>query len=82
MYGMIKEKPNTDWIKKRDLLPFTYPSRKEMLDNKIRSICLGSYIPWDTIAKSRIISEELGPSENNKSKTLRLGTNSLPKTCL
>ena len=60
MYGMIKEKPNTDWIKKRDLLPFTYPSRKEMFDNKIRSICLGSYIPWDTIAQSRIISEELG----------------------
>ena len=31
-----------------------------MFDNKIRSICLGSYIPWDTIAQSRMISEELG----------------------
>ncbi len=60
MYGMIKEKPNTDWIHKRDLLPFTYPTRQEIRDNNIRSICLGSYIPWNTGIQSKIISDELG----------------------
>tara|TARA_Y100000590_G_C15719711_1_gene1013122 strand:+ start:202 stop:1338 length:1137 start_codon:yes stop_codon:yes gene_type:complete len=60
MYGMIKQRKNTEWVKKSHFLPFTFPSRKEMMENKIRSICLGSYIPWNVRSQSKIISEKLG----------------------
>ena len=57
MYGMIKEREEANWVTRNDLLPFTYPSKKEMMTNKIRSICLGSYIPWNVKSQSKLISE-------------------------
>lgn len=59
MYGMIKEREEANWVTRNDLLPFTYPSKKEMMTNKIRSICLGSYIPWNVKSQSKLISEKL-----------------------
>jgi len=47
-------------VAKRDLYPFVYPPRKELMRIKCRSICLGSYIRWDTKKHVEIIKRELG----------------------
>ncbi len=46
-------------VSKRDLYPFSYPTRKELMRIKCRSICLGSYIKWDTRQNVEIIKREL-----------------------
>jgi len=43
----------------QDLSCFKYPSLKELRSIKCRSVCLGSYIPWDVKKQSRIIMDEL-----------------------
>jgi N-acetyl sugar amidotransferase len=47
-------------IDKRDFKPFTYPPLKELRKLNYRSVCLGSYIPWDVKTQSEIINKELG----------------------
>jgi len=47
-------------VTERDLVPFKYPPLSELKKINYRSVCLGSYIPWDVKRQSRIISEELG----------------------
>ena len=44
----------------RDLKPYSYPPIKELRALNYRSVCLGSYIPWNVEKQSRIIHEELG----------------------
>ncbi len=44
----------------RDLIPYTYPKLKDLIKLKYRSVCLGSYIPWDVKKQVGIIQEELG----------------------
>lgn len=39
---------------------FRYPPLKALRAIKCRSVCLGSYIPWDVKENSRLIMEELG----------------------
>lgn len=46
-------------VNRRDLYPFTYPPRKELLRIKCRSICLGNFIKWDTKKQVEIIKREL-----------------------
>src|ERR1043165_4501091 len=46
-------------IDPRDLVPFTYPALKDLRAIKYRSVCLGSYIPWDVKTQSAIIEKEL-----------------------
>ena len=47
-------------VDRRDLKPYSYPPLTDLLDLGYRSVCLGSYIPWDPQRQSRIIKEELG----------------------
>ena len=47
-------------VDERDFKPFTYPPLKELRRIGYRSVCLGSYIPWDVKRQSAIIQEELG----------------------
>lgn len=47
-------------VERRDLWMFDYPKRKDLLRLKVRSVCLGNYIPWDTKRQVAIIKEELG----------------------
>ena len=47
-------------VTERDLLPYTYPSAADLRALKVRSICLGSYIPWDPIKQSERCRDELG----------------------
>jgi N-acetyl sugar amidotransferase len=44
----------------RDLKPYSYPPLKELRLLNYRSVCLGSYIPWDARRQSEIIQRELG----------------------
>ena len=47
-------------VTERDLKPFTYPPSSELRKLRMRSICLGSYIPWDVQKQVALIQEELG----------------------
>lgn len=47
-------------LDERDLKPYTYPPLKELRRIGYRSVCLGSYIPWDVKKQSKIIQDELG----------------------
>jgi N-acetyl sugar amidotransferase len=47
-------------VDKRDLLPYSYPPLKELRALRYKSVCLGSYIPWDVKNQVEIIKKELG----------------------
>lgn len=47
-------------VEPRDLDPFRYPPLKELRRLGVRSVCLGSYIPWDVKAQVAVIRRELG----------------------
>jgi len=47
-------------VDRRDLMPFAYPARKDLMRIKCRSVCLGNYIKWDTRKQVDIIKRELG----------------------
>lgn len=44
----------------RQLDCFRYPSFKELASIKCRSVCLGSYIPWDVKKNSKLIMDKVG----------------------
>lgn len=54
MQGMI------EGVEARDLDPFRYPALKELRRVGVRSVCLGSYIPWDVRSQVELIKSELG----------------------
>ena len=58
MVGMLSA--HNPSITMRDLEPFRFPDLKEVRALGVRSVCLGSYIPWDTKKNSEIIKRELG----------------------
>lgn len=47
-------------VDKRDLKPYSYPPLKDLRSIQYRSVCLGSYVPWDVKKQVGIIKEELG----------------------
>jgi len=47
-------------VDERDLKPYSYPSLKKLRKLNYRSVCLGSFIPWDVKRQSKIIQKELG----------------------
>lgn len=49
-----------DGVTERDLWPFTYPPLEKLRRIGCRSVCLGSYIPWDVKSHYAIIRKELG----------------------
>jgi N-acetyl sugar amidotransferase len=60
MQGMIND-PEMD---ARDLEPFRYPKLRDLKKINYRSICLGSYIPWDVKTQVQLIKDELGWEED------------------
>ena len=56
MKGMISVDFDLD---PRDLMPYSYPSRRDLRKLNYHSVCLGSYIPWDTKRQSKLIMDEL-----------------------
>jgi N-acetyl sugar amidotransferase len=57
MRGMIEGDFDLD---PRDLIPYTYPALRDLKRLRYRSVCLGSFIPWDVKSQSTLISKELG----------------------
>lgn len=57
MENMIKTDFNLD---SRDLAPYMFPKLRDLKKLQYRSVCLGSYIAWDTKKQSKIIMDELG----------------------
>ncbi len=57
MAGMIS--PDFD-LDPRDLAPYSYPPVRELRRLRYRSVCLGSFIPWDTRNQARTIADDLG----------------------
>ena len=57
MYGMIKDDFE---LEPRDLLPYTYPPQRDLKRLRYRSVCLGSFIPWDVKQQVEVIQRELG----------------------
>ena len=55
MSGMI----DMEGLDSRDLWPFTYPNIRDLKKLKYNSVCLGSFIPWDTKKQSQLIMDEL-----------------------
>lgn len=47
-------------VEARDLKPYTYPPTRELRRINYRSVCLGSFIPWDVKKQAAIIQRELG----------------------
>jgi len=50
----------TEGLTERDLKPFKFPDLEDLKKLNYRSICLGSYINWDTEKHSNVIKKELG----------------------
>ena len=57
MKGMIEDDIDLDY---RDLAPYTYPSLRDLKKLRYRSVCLGSFIPWNVRSQSELIMNELG----------------------
>jgi len=57
MAGMIRDDFEFD---PRDLAPFAYPPLAALKRLRYRSVCLGSFIPWDVKKQVAIIQHELG----------------------
>ena len=47
-------------VDERDLEPFKYPPMRDLRELNYRSVCLGSFIPWDVKKQVDIIKSELG----------------------
>lgn len=60
MLGMIDNTVGDYPVTARDLKPFSYPPIADLRALKLRSVCLGSYIPWDVKEQTALIREELG----------------------
>ena len=59
MVGMLD-----DEVTMRDLEPFRYPPKEELRQLNYRSVCLGTYQPWDVKTQAEIIKKELGWQED------------------
>jgi N-acetyl sugar amidotransferase len=57
MEGMIRHDFELD---PRDLAPYTYPHIRDLKKLGYRSVCLGSYVPWDVKNNVKYIQQELG----------------------
>jgi hypothetical protein len=57
MKGMIEKDFDFD---PRDLAPYTYPPLRDLKKLQYQSVCLGSFISWDTKRHSEVIAKELG----------------------
>jgi hypothetical protein len=42
------------------MIPYTYPALRDLKQLRYQSVCLGSFIPWDTKRQSELIMAELG----------------------
>jgi len=60
MLGMLDDSVSGYKVTARDLKPYSYPPLAALRKLKLRSICLGSFIPWDVRKQVDVIKSELG----------------------
>jgi hypothetical protein len=60
MVGMLDNTVSDYPVTLRDVKPFTFPPVAELRRLRVKSICLGSYVPWDVKRQVEIIKAELG----------------------
>jgi N-acetyl sugar amidotransferase len=60
MVGMIDDSVSGYKVTERDLKPYTYPKAADLAALGVRSVPLGSFIPWDVRRQVQIIKDELG----------------------
>ena len=60
MHEMLNDKS----IEPRDLAPYVYPNIDDLKKLNYRSICLGSYFPWDVKKQVEVIKNQLGWEED------------------
>ena len=60
MLGMLDDTVSDYPVTTRDLKPFSFPPAHELRALQLRSVCLGSYLPWDVKKQVDIIKAELG----------------------
>jgi len=60
MLGMLDDSVSGYKVELRDLKPYTFPPAADLRKARIRSVFLGSYIPWDVKEQVKIIKAELG----------------------
>ena len=60
MLGMLDDTISDYRVELRDLKPYTFPPAAELRKARIRSVFLGSYVPWDVKQQVEIIKAELG----------------------
>jgi N-acetyl sugar amidotransferase len=58
MLGMLDNSVSDYPVTDRDLMPYTYPPAEQL--RGVRSVLLGSYIPWDVKNQVELIKRELG----------------------
>ena len=49
-----------DEFSQRDFKPYTYPPKKLLRELNLKSLALGSFIPWNPKEQAKLISEKLG----------------------
>jgi hypothetical protein len=59
MEGMLD-----DSVTMRDLEPFAYPKMRDLRRVGVRSVCLGSFVPWDVKQQVELIKDDLGWRED------------------
>lgn len=57
MAGMIRGDFDLD---PRDLVPYTFPKLADLKRLRVKSVCLGSFIPWNVRSQVDLIARELG----------------------
>jgi N-acetyl sugar amidotransferase len=60
MLGMLDNSVSDYKVTLRDLKPFTFPPSRELRKAGVRSVFLGSFIPWDVKQQVELIEKELG----------------------
>ena len=60
MLGMLDNTISDFPVTARDLKPYTYPPAADLRRERVRSVCLGSFIPWDVRKQVDLIKDELG----------------------
>ena len=60
MLGMLDNTISDYPVTAHDLKPYTYPPIEDLRRKNVRSIFLGSYVPWDVRSQTEIIRRELG----------------------
>lgn len=64
MLGMLDDSISDYPVTQRDLKPYTYPPIKAIREGGIRSVFLGTYIPWDVRKQVKVIKHELDWKED------------------